>query len=102
MTSEVDTWVVNLETGELRHVATDTWGVLAWQDSFIYFSRGSGQTDWPGYVLFRVPSSGGVEERLLDLPMGCGSFRLAPNGRAVVCTVDESRLDLRLVDGLGE
>jgi dipeptidyl aminopeptidase/acylaminoacyl peptidase len=101
VTSEVDTWVVNLETGELRHVATDTWGVLAWQDSFIYFSRGSGQTDWPGFVLFRVPSSGGVEERLLDLPVDCADFSVAPNGREVVCTADESRLDLRLVDGLG-
>jgi hypothetical protein len=101
VTSEVDTWIVNLETGELRHVATDTWGVHAWQDSFIYFSRGSGQTDWPGYVLFRVPSSGGVEERLLDLPMDCGKLGIAPDGRTVVCTADESRLDLRLVDGLG-
>lgn len=102
VTSEVDTWIVNVETGELRHVAADTWNILAWQDSFIYFSRGGGQTDWPGNVLFRVPAEGGAEERLLDLPTMCKRFSIDPTGRSVVCEMDDSRLDLRLVDGLGE
>ena len=101
VTSEVDTWVVNVETGELRHIATDTWNILAWQDSFIYFSRGGGQTDWPGRVLFRVPADGGVEERLLELPTACMRSRIDAIQGSVVCDIDDSRLDLRLVDGLG-
>jgi len=101
-TSEVDTWVINAETGELRHVADDTWNILGWQNSFIYFTRGSGQTDWPGNVLFRVPAAGGDEERLLDLPTTCERIRLGPTGRSVICSMDESRLDLWVVNGLGE
>ncbi|MDX1430687.1 MAG: hypothetical protein R3282_10375, partial [Rhodothermales bacterium] len=101
VTSEVDSWIVNVETGQLRHVATDTWGILDWQDSSIYVSRGRGQTDWPGFVLFRVPSDGGPEERLLDLPVACADLRISRDARRAVCSMDESRLDLRLVDGLG-
>jgi hypothetical protein len=101
VTSEVDTWVVNVETGQLRHVATDTWTIVAWQDSFIYFARGGGQTDWPGYVLFRVPEEGGAEERLLDLPLDCDDYEIDRTGRQLICNADESRLDLQLVDGLG-
>jgi serine/threonine protein kinase/WD40 repeat protein len=102
VTSEVDTWIANVETGQLRHVATDTWTIMAWQDSFIYFMRGGGQTDWPGYVLFRVPDEGGPEERLLDLPLDCADYEIDRAGRSLVWVADESRLDLRLVDGLGE
>ena len=102
ITSEVDTWVVNVETGALRHVAADTWTIVAWQGSSIYFSRGAGQTDWPGFVLFRVPAEGGPEQRLLDMPPDCMSHELDPTGTFIVCEVDESRLDLWLVDGLGD
>jgi len=100
MTSEVDSWVVNVETGQLRHVATDTWSILEWRDSFIYFTRGSGLTDWPGMVLFRVPSDGGSEERLIEMPVDCKDFRISRDARTTVCSMDESRLDLHLVDGL--
>ena len=102
VTSEVDTWIANVDTGQLRHVATDTWTIIAWQDSFIYFARGGGQTDWPGDVLFRVPDEGGTEERLLDLPLDCADFEIDRTGRSLAWVADESRLDLRLVDGLGE
>jgi hypothetical protein len=101
ITSEVDSWVVNVETGELRHLATDTWIVNAWHEGFIYFTRGSGQTDWPGWVLFRVPDSGGAEERLLDLPTACGEFSVDPVRQRVVCSGDESRRDLWLADRAG-
>jgi hypothetical protein len=101
ITSEVDSWVVNVETGELRHIATDTWFVNAWHDGFIYFTRGSGQTDWPGWVLFRVPDGGGKEERLLDLPTACGDFKVDPARQRVVCSADESRRDLWLSDRVG-
>jgi hypothetical protein len=101
VTSEVDTWIVNVETGELRHVAARTDSIAAWRDSYIYFSRRGGQTDWPGTVLFRMPSAGGPEERLFEAPIDCGDLRLGPAGRTVVCAADESRLDLRLVVGLG-
>jgi dipeptidyl aminopeptidase/acylaminoacyl peptidase len=100
ITSEVDSWVVDVETGELRHIATDTWWVNAWQDGYIYFTRGGGQTDWPGGVLFRVPETGGEEERLLDLPFDCAIFEIAPDGRSIVCASDESRLDIWIADGL--
>jgi hypothetical protein len=100
ITSEVDSWVVDVETGELRHIATDTWVVNAWQDGYIYFTRGGGQTDWPGWALFRVPEAGGEEERLLDLPLDCGDFEITPDGRSIVCAADESRLDIWIADGL--
>jgi hypothetical protein len=100
VTSEVDSWVVNVETGQLRHVAKDTWSILDWQDSFIYFLRGSGQTDWPGMVLFRVSSDGGREDRLLELPTDCDDVRISRDARTAVCSMDESRVDLGLVDGL--
>jgi Tol biopolymer transport system component len=100
VTSEVDVWVLNAETGTLRHVAENTWNILAWQDGSIYFTRGPGQTEWPGNVLFRVPAEGGAEQRLLDLPLNCGSLRIAPDGRTVACEMDESRLDLWVGDGL--
>jgi hypothetical protein len=100
ITSEVDSWVVNVETGELRHIATDTWVVNAWQDGYIYFTRGGGQTDWPGWALFRVLEAGGEEERLLDLPLDCGDFEITPDGRSIVCAADESRLDIWIADGL--
>jgi len=101
ITSEVDTWIVNVETGALRHLAASTYGIAAWRDSHVYFTRRGGQTEWPGYTLFRVPSAGGPEKRLFDAPVDCGEPRLGPDGRTVVCAVDESRLDLQLVDGLG-
>ncbi len=100
MTSEVDSWVVNVETGQLRHLATDTWSIVGWRNSFIYFVRGSGQTDWPGMVLFRTPSAGGPEERLLELPIGCVEPRISRGARTAICSMDESRVDLRLVNGL--
>ncbi|HSG00298.1 MAG TPA: serine/threonine-protein kinase [Vicinamibacterales bacterium] len=101
VTSEIDSWVVNVETGELRHVAADTWSVLGWWDSFIYFLRSTGQTDWPGTVIFRVPNDGGREERLLELPIDCDDVRISRDGTEAICSMEESRLDLRLVDGLG-
>lgn len=86
---------------ELRHLATDTDSIAAWRGSDIYFARGGGQTTWPGPVLFRIPSAGGPEERLFDAPAGCAeALRLGPDARTVVCALDESRLDIRLVDGL--
>jgi predicted Ser/Thr protein kinase len=100
VTSEVDTWVVNVETGELRHVATGTWSVLDWQGSSIYVNRHLSQSDWPGPVLYRVPSDGGPEERLIELPVGCSDPRISRDAQTVVCPMDESRVDLRLVDGL--
>ena len=96
-TSEVDTWIVNVESGALRHLATDTWSIIAWQGAWVYFSRGSGQTDWPGDVLYRIPFAGGSEERLLDLPPDCSIRVLAPSGRSVICVRDESKLDLRVI-----
>jgi len=102
VTSETDTWIANVETGELRHLAADTYSIAAWRGPHIYFSRGGGQTTWPGPVLFRIPSAGGPEERLFDAPVGCAEeLQLGPDARTVVCALDESRLDIRLVDGLG-
>jgi dipeptidyl aminopeptidase/acylaminoacyl peptidase/predicted Ser/Thr protein kinase len=100
VTSEEDTWVVNVETGELRHVATDTWSVLDWQGSSIYVNRHFSQNDWLGPDLYRVPSDGGPEERLVELPVGCADPRISRDAQTVVCPMDESRVDLRLVDGL--
>ena len=97
MTSEVDTWIVNVESGALRHLATDTWTIVDWQGSWVYFARSAGQTDWPGDVLYRIPAEGGAEERLLDLPADCRILVLAPNGRSVICKRDESRIDLRVI-----
>jgi hypothetical protein len=100
VTSETDTWIVNVETGALRHLAANTQSVGAWLGSYIYFTRAPGQTNWTGPVLFRVPGAGGPEERLFDGPIGCWDLWVGPDGRTVVCSMDESRLDLRLVDGL--
>jgi len=99
VTSEVDSWIVNVETGELRHLAADTVSVVAWRDSDVYFTR-AGQNGWLGLVLFRVPSAGGPEERLFEAPVGCPQVLLGPDGRTLACAEDESRLDLWLVDGL--
>ncbi len=100
VTSEVDTWVVNVETGALRHLADNTWGVVDWQGEWVYFQRSGGQTEWPGDVLFRMPAEGGAEERLLELPPDCSIQVLSPDGRSVICTLDESRVDLWVISGL--
>ncbi len=102
VTSEVDTWILNAETGALRHLADNTWNILAWHDSFVYFSRGGGQTDSPWDVLFRVPAAGGREERLLDLPKLCERPLVDPIRQTALCDRDESRLDVWVVDGLEE
>jgi hypothetical protein len=87
VSSEVDIWVLNAETGAVRQVAENTWNILDWQDDTIYFTRGPGQTEYSGHVLFRVPAGGGEEERLLNLPLNCISARIAPGGRTVACDI---------------
>jgi len=39
VTSEVDTWIVDVGTGELRHLAADTYSIVAWRDSDVCFTR---------------------------------------------------------------
>ena len=52
-------------------------------------------------MIFRVPNDGGREERLLELPIDCDDVRISRDGTEAICSMEESRLDLRLVDGLG-
>ena len=102
MTGATPVIVMELVEGPTLHLAADTDSIVAWRGFDIYFARGGGQTTWPGPVLFRIPSAGGPEERLFDAPAGCAeALRLGPAARTVVCALDESRLDIRLVDGLG-
>jgi Tol biopolymer transport system component len=104
VTSEVDTWIVDVETGGMRHLAERTWLVIEWVGDWVYFARGGGQTDSPGFVLFRVPAAGGAEERLLDIPLDCDfgwGIKLSRDGRKLACSVDGSQVDLHVIDGLG-
>ena len=100
ITSEVDTWIVNLETGSLGHLASDTWHVAGWIDDWVYFVRRGGQAGWPGQTLFRTPAGGGEEQRLLDLPVSCFLAMVSPDGRRVACNNDESRYDLFVLDAV--
>ncbi len=104
ITSEVDTWIANVETGELRHLADDTWYVIGWVGDRVYFIRAGGQTDYPGMALFRMRADGGTEERLLNLPVECElqhAATLSRDGSRVICSIDESRRDLYVISGVG-
>ncbi len=109
VTSEVDTWIANVETGALRHLASNTWYLTAWIGEWVYFIRAGGQTDYPGQVLFRVPAGGGPEQRLLELPLDCsdglgttGVPTMSRDGSRVICPVDQSKRDLHVISGLGK
>jgi hypothetical protein len=102
----VDTWIANVETGALTHLAANTWYVIGWVDGWVYFVRAGGQTDYPGMVLYRIPAAGGAEERLLNLPVACAlasGVSLSLDATRVLCAVDESKRDLYVISGvLGE
>jgi Tol biopolymer transport system component len=106
ITSEVDTWIANIETGTLRHLAGKTWYVIGWVKGWVYLVRAGGQTDYPGMVLYRIPAAGGTEERLLNLPVECDlsyGARLSLDGTRVTCGLNESKRDLYVISGvLGE
>ena len=104
ITSEVDTWIANVETGALRHLAGNTWYVVGWVGGWVYFVRAGGQTEYPGMVLYRIPAAGGAEERLLNLPVGCAlamGVRLALDATRVTCAMDESKQDLYVISNVG-
>ncbi len=103
ITSEVDTWVANVETGALRHLATNTWYVIGWVKDWIYFGRSGGQTDYPGMVLYRIPAKGGAEERLLNLPVACdlnSGVQLSLDATRVTCALNETKRDLYVISGV--
>ncbi|HPF63180.1 MAG: serine/threonine-protein kinase [Gemmatimonadetes bacterium] len=103
ITSEVDTWIANVETGELRHLAGRTWYVMGWVKDWVYFGRAGGQTDYPGMVIFRIPAAGGAEERVLNLPVECAvryGVWLSHDATRVTCGIDESKRDLYVIDGV--
>ncbi|MDZ4259998.1 MAG: protein kinase [Gemmatimonadales bacterium] len=104
ITSEVDTWIANVETGALRHLAANTWYVIGWVDDWVYFVRAGGQTDYPGMVLYRIPAAGGTEERLLTLPVACAlasGISLSLDATRVLCAMDESKQDLYVISNVG-
>jgi hypothetical protein len=104
ITSEVDTWIANVETGALRHLAANTWYVIGWVDDWVYFVRAGGQTDYPGMVLYRIPAAGGTEERLLNLPVACAlasGISLSLDATRVLCAMDESKQDLYVISNVG-
>jgi dipeptidyl aminopeptidase/acylaminoacyl peptidase len=99
VTSQVDTWVANLETGDLRHLASDTWTAVAWLGDWVYFVRQAGQTGQGHVSLFRVRAAGGKEERLIDLPADCEEpVAIAPDGKSVACAEITLRQDIHVID----
>jgi dipeptidyl aminopeptidase/acylaminoacyl peptidase len=104
ITSEVDTWIANVETGALRHLVENTWYVNGWINDWIYFIRAGGQTEYPGMTLYRIPVAGGVEQHILNLPLDCdleSNVSLSPDGARLLCVVNQSQRDLHVIANLG-
>ena len=99
VTSQIDTWILNLETGALRPLAADTWTAVAWLGDWVYFIRQAGQAGQARLVLFRVRATGGREERLIDLPPDCEEpVTVSPDGKRVACAEVTAQQDIRVID----
>jgi hypothetical protein len=101
VTSEVDTWIVNLETGALRHLASNTWGVVGWRGPWVFFYRTTGQTTRPTPVMYRIPAAGGPEEAVLEVPAACGTlpeFAFSRDGTSFSCSAVSERNDVWVYD----
>jgi dipeptidyl aminopeptidase/acylaminoacyl peptidase len=99
VTSQIDTWILNLETGALRPLAADTWTAVAWLGDWVYFIRQAGQAGQARLVLFRVRASGGKEERLIDLPPDCEEpVTVSHDGKRVACAEVTAQQDIRVID----
>jgi hypothetical protein len=105
VTSQIDTWILNLETGALRPLAADTRTAVAWLGDWVYFIRQAGQAGQARLVLFRVRAMGGREERLIDLPPDCEEpVTVSRDGKRVACAEVTAQQDVRViedVDGAG-
>ena len=99
VTSQIDTWILNLETGVVRPLAADTWTAVAWLGDWVYFVRQAGQAGQARLVLFRVRATGGREERLIDFPPDCEEpVTVSRDGKRVACAEVTVRQDIRVID----
>jgi hypothetical protein len=99
VSSQNDIWIANLETGSLRLLAADAWSAVAWLRDWVYFTRAAGQTEQRQLTLFRARSSGGMEERLLDLPADCEDpVTVSRDGKSAACAEVTTRKDIRVID----
>jgi dipeptidyl aminopeptidase/acylaminoacyl peptidase len=100
VTSEIDTWILNVDDGSLRHLQTGTWWVMGWIGDQVWFYRNASQRpDVRRGGVYRVPVAGGSEALVLDVPDDCGYLTVARDGSEVTCEALEVRRDIHVIDG---